>query len=351
MSQKPVTINGREYDPHTGVPILRDDIRPSKQRAGGVRELHSAGQIHTRMQRSQTLNRRYVHSHLQQKLAAKSAKQAAATEQVIAVKKVAKQPVAVAEHPALQHTISRFGRPALAPTPIPVMSEQPGRAQPIPDIAPGIHPMVQRAEAIRAEREPATQAKTMPKPSDILKAEAIQKAMDDAPTGTKRRRERAPKQPAKRSLFARMSAFASAGAALLLLGGYFTYLNMPNLSVRVAAAQAGIDATYPGYKPSGYSLSGPVAYDSGQVRMKFAANGGPQSFTLNQERTGWDSSAVLENYVEPIAKSDFYVAKDSGLTIYTFGNHAAWVNNGILHTIDGDATLSEDQVRRIATSM
>jgi hypothetical protein len=137
----------------------------------------------------------------------------------------------------------------------------------------------------------------------------------------------------------------------VLIAGYFTYINMPSLSVRVAAAQAGIDAKYPQYHPVGYKLNGPVAYRDGEVSMKFSSNSGPVAFVLSEERSGWDSSALLEKYVNPKSEGKYATYNDAGLTIYTYGTDAAWVNAGILYTVEGDAMLSNEQVRRIATSM
>lgn len=169
--------------------------------------------------------------------------------------------------------------------------------------------------------------------------------------------EKAPSHSAKteqvkhKKRYPRILSVSSAGLALLLLGGYFTYINMPSLSTRVAAAQAGINATYPSYHPDGYSLSGAVAYNQGEVHMKFASNAGPQSFTVDQTKSSWDSSAVLENYVTKKVGENYITYNEHGLTIYTFGGDAAWVNGGILYTISGDAPLSGDQIRHIATSM
>jgi len=148
-----------------------------------------------------------------------------------------------------------------------------------------------------------------------------------------------------------MVSIASASFAILLLGGYFTYLSMPSISTRVAAAQAGIDANYPGYQPMGYSLSGPVAYQQGRVTMTFAANAGPSTYTLDQTKSGWDSSAVLDSYVKPHAGDDYQTTTSNGLTIYTYGSNAAWVNGGIFYTISGNAPLSDDQIQHIATSL
>lgn len=85
--------------------------------------------------------------------------------------------------------------------------------------------------------------------------------------------------------------------------------------------------------------------------MKFASNSGPVSFALNQANSTWDSSALLEKYVDPRSKGEYATYNDAGLTIYTYGTDAAWVNGGVLYTVEGDAVLSNEQIRRIATSM
>lgn len=186
----------------------------------------------------------------------------------------------------------------------------------------------------------------VPKPSQVIKEEAIQESMAKAPSHAASHKQ--VKQPRR---LPRIMSVASASLALLLLGGYFTYLNMPSLSVRVAAAQAGVNASYPSYHPDGYSLNGPVAYTQGQVNMKFASNSGPQNFTVTQSKTSWDSSAVLDNYIKEKAGDNYITYDEHGLTIYTYGGNAAWVNGGVLYTITGDAPLSGDQIRHIATSM
>jgi len=85
--------------------------------------------------------------------------------------------------------------------------------------------------------------------------------------------------------------------------------------------------------------------------MKFASNSGPQNFTVTQSKTSWDSSAVLDNYIKEKAGDNYITYDEHGLTIYTYGSNAAWVNGGVLYTITGDAPLSGDQIRHIATSM
>lgn len=146
-------------------------------------------------------------------------------------------------------------------------------------------------------------------------------------------------------------SLVAASFAIMVLGGYLTYLNMPGLSVRVAAAQAGVAASFPDYRPDGYRFNGPVAYAPGQVAINFAANGGTTSYTVTEQKSSWDSQAVYDNIVSKAADDNYVTNSQQGLTIYTFGGNAAWVNKGVLYTIKGDAPLDNEQLLRIAASL
>jgi hypothetical protein len=213
------------------------------------------------------------------------------------------------------------------------------------DLAPAaVHPMVAKVHAQTASVAHASASAHAPKPSQVIKQEAIAEAMAKAPSHAEHKKApRTKKSP-------RALSIASASLALVLLGGYFTYLNMPSLSVRVAAAQAGINATYPTYRPDGYRLDGPVAYTDGEVSMKFASNAGPQGFSIAQKKMAWDSSAVEQDVNQKTAGS-YSTSTVGGLTIYIYGNNASWVNGGILYSLSGNAPLSSDQIDRIASSM
>lgn len=335
MKSDTITLNGVVYDRETGEAVGKapqtQSTQPKTASQPHRQSSHAAHDIHARTQRSTTLNRQY---------AKKQASHAVQPKPTVAVDQKKSQrdaPKVAVQRP---DSIRRFAKH-------PVDITAPRRPQQQSSDRPAsVHPMVQRVHEKRAEHAPV--AHKTAKPSDVIKKEAIDSAMNGVSSNS-HKRVRAKKAPKKS--FGRLASLASAGSALLLIAGYFTYLNMPNLSVRVAAAQAGIDAEYPSYRPSGYSLNGPVAYDQGQVSMTFASNGGPQEFKLIQSKTGWDSSAVLDNYVQPQAGEEYVTSRNSGLTIYTFDNNAAWVSNGILYTVEGDASLSIDQVQRMATSL
>jgi len=224
----------------------------------------------------------------------------------------------------------------------------------ISDMAPIKHPLQAKLAHSQPKSESAKplHARAMsqqsthhvqPKPAAQIKQTAIAKAMAQEKPTKKQKTSFAKRHP-------RLVNAASASLAVVLLAGYLTYVNLPNLSVRVAAVQAGIDASYPSYRPSGYSLNGPVAYNDGEVTMQFASNVGSEDFTVKQTKSSWDSSALLDNYVQQ-QNSDYITFNDSGLTIYVYDTNAAWVSGGVLHTIEGDAPLTNDQIRRIATSM
>jgi hypothetical protein len=213
-----------------------------------------------------------------------------------------------------------------------------------PDIKHIVHPMVARAEHIRSLKKLQSKPVEVPKTSKHIKEEAINEALKKASET---------KQPKKPNFFKRHHRFInifSISIFLIIMTGYITYLYMPNISVIVASTQAGINAKYPEYVPDGYKISGPVSYQNGEVTIDFRANTGSNKFLIKQAKSSWDSSAV-KNMVNKDSKGEFITTEERGLTIFTYNGNAAWVNGGILYTISGNATLSSDQVRRIATSL
>lgn len=312
----PVVINGVAYDAKTGLQLSNYQAAVAPKVGAAARKpVHAeqpAHNLHARTLRSQTLRR----EHLKNPSTTSASKPLPSS-----IKRSAQ--------------ISRYAQD-VKPMKPPV---QKGAAQrTMSDIAPVRHPVQEVVQQRMTNSAPKPAAHV---PSKQLKQQAITKALSESTT----------KKPAKQSWRPKTWSIMSASLAVTLLAGYFTYLTLPNISVRVAAAQAGIAATYPSYHPQGYRLNGPVAYTGGEVTMQFNSNTNAENFTVSQTKSSWDSSALLANYVEPAAGEQYITYTDSGLTIYVYDKGAAWVSNGILHTIEGDASLSNDQVRRIATSM
>lgn len=323
MSTKTISVNGTVYDNETGAPLHRE-------RVSQLPDEHSARQLHRRVQKSTTLNRRYVRPH------ARITTEAAAHQPMIH-HHTKKQAPTVAQSARVTHFSD-----------VKSIKKQPitSAHQPIhPDIQPTKHRLVEKAQ----QKTPVKQQTIkIAKTNAQLKHDAIAEAMAKT---TPKASKKEVKQARKHSKTGRFFAVASASMAILFLGACVTYLNMPALSTRVAASQAGIHARYPAYEPSGFSLNGPVAYQQGSVIMKFAAHASPQNYTLAQTRTDWDSTAVLDSYVIPKAGNNYETTTAGGITIHTYKDTAVWVNNNILYTLTGNANLSSSQIQRIATSL
>lgn len=149
----------------------------------------------------------------------------------------------------------------------------------------------------------------------------------------------------KRLVLAFFCAAACVAGIIYVIGS-----NIPDISVKVAALQTGIEASYPSYVPRDFSLSD-ISSEDGKITMSFK---GPEkaTFTLTEEKSSWDSTALLRNYVEPTWQSNYVTTHEQGITIYISGSNAAWVNGGVLYKITAQSnTLTKKQLRNIVTSM
>ncbi len=221
------------------------------------------------------------------------------------------------------------------------------------------HTTSARPTLSRAPRstKPATQRRAPSKPStstQIDKEAALRRAlnsvaqMDDAPSKSKKSA-----RPAIKRKSGNGKRFAIAfGCAVLCVAAiiYFVGANIPDISVRVAAMQTGIEASYPSYVPRGYSLKN-ISSEDAKISLTFS-DPDNNSFTLIEEKSSWDSTALLRNYVEPTWQTSYSTTHEQGITIYIYGSNAAWVNGGVLYKINSQSnSLTKKQLRNIVTSM
>lgn len=313
QANKTVTINGRIYDAVTGLPLEKKAVKPALKPSpaktpADKRASHvEATAVHASPQRSQTLHRR-------------------------AAKKpgLAKRP-----KPGQHMDISRSSKVARF-APHPVAAEIKKQAS-TPDLKPKTHPLAYKALARTA------------KPAAVLSSKQVKEAAISAALA-----KPSPK-PVKEKRFklgwSRKFTIITACFIILILGAALTYFNMPSLSVSFASAQAGINATYPEYRPDGYHLDQPVTFSDGEVTLKFASNSADNGFVITQTRSSWDSSAVLDNVVKKATGDNYVTTQERGLTIYSYDSTAVWVNGGLLYKIVSSAPLSGEQIRHIATSL
>lgn len=337
---KTITVNGRAYDAVTGLPIS-ERVYDQVNRVPGTRPTPETKKPEVKKKLSPAVKRD----------AATAATEVHAQTQrsTTLLRRATKKPVAPAKRPttgrhmdmARSTKVSKFApHPVMTAT---SMKPTTPKVAPKADKPAQIHPMAAKALArVSASKTVASKPATSKEVKDaaITKALATPKAkvVKEKKTVNKLRRR------------------------LLIIGGiilalavttYAVYRFVPAVSVSIASAQAGVDATYPEFVPDGYSLDHPVTYGDGEVALKFKQNGNKENnYTITQSRSSWDSSAVLDNIVRPEAGENYITTKERGLTVYSYGNNAAWVNGGVLYAISSSsAPLSGEQIRHIATSL
>lgn len=321
-----ITINGKLYNTATGLPVDQTtkpvasqssrpgsmDIvskKPAPKRAAGQK----SSTVHAQTKRSTTLRRQHLTKPTSQ----------------------------VTSHAPVRRSAGHTGRS-------PMITRFAPHPQPLPKRDPT---MVEVSAMPVALSSPSHTASTKTRMSS---SEVKEKLIANASHHVNAVHNASPKK-AKKSLKVkkpvRKTHLLTAAFALMLLGGYMTYISVPGLSVSVAGSQAGVAAKYPNYSPDGYSFEGPVAYQPGQVALSFKSNGGGNGYTIEQRASTWNSVALLDNFVEKASKGNYETTSQNGVTIYTYGNNAAWTNGGVFYSITGEAPLNADQLLHIAASM
>lgn len=219
-----------------------------------------------------------------------------------------------------------------------------------PDV-PAVEPkVVKQAKAKLAARKAPAAAQQLS--AQELKERAIQQALQRVATMEEDTPKKA-KKSGKKHLFKKKKFALAAVAAVisLVVLGYLVSVNLPDISVRVAAMHSGIEKAYPSYVPASYRLDGLVKEENGRITMAFKNDRG-QKFTLMEEKSSWDSSAVLTNYVLKNWGASYSIAKGQGLTIYVSDSNAAWVNGGVFYVItDEGNSLTSSDLHDIAISL
>lgn len=187
-----------------------------------------------------------------------------------------------------------------------------------------------------------------------LKEQAIQKALAEtiATDETKAAPKKKKKELSKlRFGFGRVVLALSCAAIAVFAIVYYVNVNMPDLSLKVAAMQTGINATYPSYVPRDFSLAS-ITSENKKITLIFKNHATNESYSIVEETSSWDSNALLNNYVAPTYGDEYSAIREQGLTIFTSNNETAWVNGGVIYKLKTDsAKLTGKQIRAIAASL
>jgi len=330
-----LVINGQAYDTETGLPIRAAGVAPTNRKKlitpSAVRAAANASSVHGMpQQRSHTLNRK-----------------------IAVTKTTIKKPAAprmmgmmdVARHPLVRRA-----------APIAATAFHPPAKKPAETVKPVVpHPAVARAATrpTLVKRPSLNAYKPVLNPvakkslsSKEIKENKISEALQK-PTA----KAKAVKKKNWLTKHPKLSWTLGAVIAVILIAGSVIWANLAPLSVSIAAFRAGVNADYPGFVPDGYSLEQPVNFDNGKVTLNFKLNGGGDGFSVQQEKSSWDSTAVLDNIVKTAVGDNYTTTQDGGLTIYSYNGNAAWVNGGVFYKITNYSHLSDDQVDKISSSL
>ena len=224
------------------------------------------------------------------------------------------------------------------------------------------HPMQESANAQMKKRVADKQDMEADRPTaKQLKDQAIQKALVSAssmesidgenqmPANSKKTKKKAGSKVYFG--FGRVLLALSCAAAAVFAIVYFVNLNMPDISMRVAAMQTGMDPAYPNYVPRDYSVSS-ITSEEGKITMEFNNSSSGGSFTLTEEKSSWDTNALVSNFVKEEYGENYSIIREQGLTIYVSGSDAVWVNGGMVYKIKTTSgSLTNKQIRSIAVSL
>ena len=151
-------------------------------------------------------------------------------------------------------------------------------------------------------------------------------------------------------LTSRAARSVSAGLLIVLLAGFVTYQNIPNIKLSLASSRVGFEASLPSYRPAGFAV-GTMSYGVGNVAINYHSNSDTRAYTLTEKASNWDSQTLRDVYVVTSAGQAYQTVQSSGRTIYLFAHNATWVNNGVWYEIQNNGNLSSRQLVDLASSL
>lgn len=208
-------------------------------------------------------------------------------------------------------------------------------------------------------RSAQTTSRVMPITSSTIQAQAIatpsssgmlERALENAASHTqpKLTKKELRALHGKRHKHSRLAAAGLISVMALVLLAYVIYANMPGVMVKIASVHAGFAAVLPGQRPPGYSLAS-IEYDPGVVRMDFKSNVDSRNYTLTEHSSNWNTAALVSNVVIPMDGSNYHKIVVNDNSIYIYGNgQAAWVKKGVWYQLNGNNSLSTNQIIKLA---
>ena len=136
-----------------------------------------------------------------------------------------------------------------------------------------------------------------------------------------------------------------------LLVVFLEIQNEPNEIMRIAAGQAGIQASLPGYRPAGFAMDHSIQSLPDEVILQFRSTTDDRSFKISQVGAPQADNSLVTNHLADASQSYRILDTADGTTVYLYGTaNASWVKNSTWYTIEGNSNLSPIQLVKIANS-
>ena len=346
-----IQLNGKRYDARTGhllsIPKVNKPQAPSKPQGKKIKVSHETSEnskkphLHHRIERAKTLMRQTVQKPTPAKqIEHKSSASPKVHHRAHRSDRLQIDPerLARAHQTAKNHLVNRFGTQKAASTIKFITVDLPVQPEPAEE-APGPN----------EDWIPPSQAKTADHAQSVW-----EEAIDHATSHTQPRAKRLGRRHRLSQKLGVSTNLVNVGAialSVILLAGFIVYQNVPNLSMQLAAQRAGVPGALPGYQPSGFGLSGPIQYRSGQITLNFQSHSDKRQFQIRQQSSDWSDVTLVKDYLVP-EHATFQTRQAGNKTVYIYDNHnATWVDNGVWYQVEGNSSLNNEQLLQLAASM
>jgi len=357
--QTTIEINGKRFDAHTGKPIMAASAptpakpaQPSTASVSDIRRSAPANNstLHKSIDRSHTLMRHAVKKPAGSKIG--RTKTVVDVMNPVKVSKLTSPALHSQQQAARVERAQGINRSQLVSKFSDVLQKPinlPGDRSQQFDVA-----ITKRVQPLTVHPHPVAPV-TTPRPvaaAPLTHTQSVlAKGLQNASSHLEKPIEKKQNRSKNRSKRSRLVSIGAGSMAVLLLGGFFAFQNVPNIAMRYAATRAGVRASLPGYHPAGFAVNSHIQYIPGAITVSFRSNTDSRSFTITQKSSTWTSETLMTNYVASIG-SQVQTYQDKGRTIYLYGDsNATWVNGGVWYDISGASKLNSDQLIKIATSM
>jgi hypothetical protein len=348
MAHEPdiIQLNGKRYDARTGhlLSIPHDKATKPKHGSKKIQVIHhetDADHLHTRTERAKTLMRQVVKKptpakHIQHKTTI-SAPPIHRSHQSSRLE-VDSDRLARANQAAKSHMVKRFKLPTSEASIRLITTDLPVQPEPV-EVTPGPN----------EDFIPPSQSEVHEEKQSLWDR-AVAEATSHTEPHTKRQTHRH-RFSQRLGVSTRIVNLSAVALSAVLLIGFVAYQNVPDMSMQLAAERSGVAGALPGYQPAGFGMSGPIQYRPGKITLSFRSHSDNRQFQIQQQRSNWDDVSLVKDYL--VAEhAAFQTRQTNNKTVYIYDDHnATWVDKGVWYRVEGNSSLTSEQLLRLAASM